>query len=64
MTPDACCYVCRSATGVCLTRWKCEHHLEARRNEDADDRARQTIRRPTEDQAIANVMREQRKGRT
>lgn len=61
MTPDNCCWACRSPTGVCLTRWQCEHHREAERAADANDRARQTVRRPTEDQAIRNITRQQRK---
>jgi hypothetical protein len=39
---------------------RCEHHVIARRTEDADEYARRTVRRPTEDQAIANIIRERR----
>lgn len=60
---DACCHVCRSQFGVCLTGYRCDHHVTARITEDADDRARQLYRNPTQDEAIANVMREQRKER-
>jgi hypothetical protein len=60
---DVCCFTCKGAYGICLTGYRCEHHVTTRRTEDADDKARRTVRRPTEDQAIANVMREKRKGR-
>lgn len=61
MNQDNCCSICRSQFGVCLTGYRCDHHAAARRSEDADDRARQTVRRPTEDQAIYNVMRSNRR---
>lgn len=60
---DVCCHLCKGAYGICLTGYTCWHHVEVRRTEDADDKARRTVRRPTEDQAIANVMRETRKER-
>jgi hypothetical protein len=60
---DVCCYVCRGAFGVCLTGYRCSHHVETRRTEDADDKARRLYNNPTQDKAIANVMREKRKGR-
>jgi hypothetical protein len=60
---DTCCHLCRGAYGICLTGYRCDHHVRARITEDADDKARRTVRRPTEDQAIANVMRERRTGR-
>lgn len=64
MSRDVCCFICRGAHGICLTRGTCDHHIKARQQDEADDRARRTIRRPTEDKAIANVMRaSQRKGR-
>lgn len=64
MKLDACCFLCRGAHGICLTRRTCDHHVQARAQDEADDRARRTIRRPTEDKALNNVMREQkRKGR-
>jgi hypothetical protein len=60
---DSCCFACKSAFGICLTGYRCDHHVEARRTEDADDHARRLYRNPTQDEAIANVMREQRKER-
>lgn len=62
MTPtktDACCYLCKSPSGVCLTRFRCDHHVEARQEQDREDRGR-TIgyRDPTGAQAVNNVMRE------
>jgi len=60
---DTCCHVCRSQFGVCLTGYRCEHHISARITEDADDRARRLYNNPTQDQAIENVMREKRRRR-
>jgi hypothetical protein len=60
---DACCHVCRSTFGVCLTGYRCGHHIETRRTEDADDRARRLYNNPTQDIAIANVMRGNRRER-
>jgi len=54
---NPCCWACRSPTGVCLSRWTCEHHVEAERTENANDQARKTYNNPTQDRAIANVMR-------
>ena len=59
---DTCCHVCRSQFGVCLTGYRCEHHISARITADADDRARRLYNNPTQDQAIENVMREKRRG--
>ena len=61
MNSDVCCWACRSPTGVCLTRRTCEHHLKAERAENADDQARKLYNNPTQDRAIANVMRSQRR---
>lgn len=61
MNADNCCFLCRGAHGICLTRGTCDHHVKARQQDEADDRARRTIRRPTEDKAIANVMRASRR---
>lgn len=57
---DNCCYLCRGAFGVCLTGYRCEHHITARRTEDADDHARRLYRNPTQDEALANIERERR----
>ena len=54
---DPCCYLCKSAHGVCLTRGQCEHHKVAQAQDEADARARRTYRNPTEEQAIRNIMR-------
>lgn len=64
MNSDNCCFLCKGAHGICLARGTCEHHIKARQQDEANDRARRTIRRPTEDKAIANVMRsDRRKGK-
>lgn len=57
---DNCCALCKGPHGICLSRHSCQHHKEAQAQDDANHRARQTVRRPTEDQAIANVMRDRR----
>lgn len=57
---DICCYTCRSQFGICLTGYRCDHHVAARITEDADDHARRLYRNPTQDEAIANVMRDRR----
>lgn len=62
MTSDPCCALCKSAMGICLSRHSCAHHLEAQAQDDANHRARRTIRDPTGDEAIRNITRE-RKGR-
>ncbi|UYL86657.1 hypothetical protein SEA_RADFAD_79 [Arthrobacter phage RadFad] len=54
---DPCCYLCKGAHGICLTRGLCDHHKIAQAQDEADSRARRTYRNPTEDQAIRNVMR-------
>lgn len=59
MTPDPCCYLCRTPYGCALRH--CEHHKIAQAQDDANHKARQTVRRPTEDKAIANVMRERKR---
>jgi hypothetical protein len=53
---DRCCFTCKGAYGICLTGYRCEHHVAARRTEDADDYARRLYRNPTQDEAIRNVM--------
>jgi hypothetical protein len=54
---DPCCFLCRGAHGICLSRGQCEHHKLAQAQDEADARARRTYRNPTEDKAIRNVMR-------
>ena len=59
MIPDGCCHMCRSATGVCLTRFTCDHHQEARRQQDAADNHKTiSYRDPTGEQAAARVDRQ------
>jgi hypothetical protein len=58
---DACCHLCKGAHGICLTRFQCEHHKEADRQDDHNHRARQLYYNPTADEAINNVMRERKK---
>lgn len=64
MKQDVCCWACRTPFGCGMP--SCEHHQEYAAQEEADAKARRVVRRPTEDKAIANIMREQRrkKGRT
>ena len=59
MSQDVCCWACKTPYGC--GRPTCEHHREFAKQDDADDRARRTVRRPTEDKAIANVMRSSRR---
>lgn len=54
---DPCCYLCKGAHGICLTRGLCDHHKLAQAQDEADSRARRTYRNPTEEQALRNVMR-------
>jgi len=58
-TSTSCCWLCRGPHGLCLNH-RCEHHVAADKQDEANERARRTVRRPTEDQAIHNVMRAQR----
>lgn len=58
---DACCHLCKGAHGICLTRYGCEHHREADRQDDANHRARKLYNNPTADEAIGNVMRERKR---
>jgi hypothetical protein len=60
MIRDNCCGLCRSATGVCLTRLQCDHHKKARRLQDAEDNRQPGYRDPTARTAVNNVMRSQR----
>lgn len=64
MIPDPCCFACKSSTGICLTRFQCEHHKEADRRDEANHRARKTHRDPTGDRAAARADRARKKGRT
>lgn len=57
MTPDVCCVLCKGAHGICLSRYQCDHHKQAQKQDDANHRARQLYRNPTQDQALNNVMR-------
>lgn len=58
MMQDPCCGACESKTGVCLTLHRCYHHKQAQKQLSADDRARETYRNPTADQAIARADRQ------
>ena len=60
---DPCCFACRTPSGICLTAFTCAHHREAEAQDEANARARRTHRSPTEDQAIANIMRAQKQKR-
>lgn len=57
---DPCCFTCKGAHGICLTRGLCDHHVLARAQDDANHRARRTHRDPTGDAAVANAMRDRR----
>ena len=57
---DPCCWACRSPTGVCLARYACEHHRVAEAQDEARHQAGRTIRDPTGDTAIRNIMRGKR----
>lgn len=61
MTPDPCCILCRHVSGICLSRHTCDHHKDAQKQDDANHRARTTVRRPTEAAAINNIMRATRR---
>ena len=54
---DPCCFLCKGAHGICLSRGQCEHHKLAQAQDEADARARRTHRDPTADQAIRNATR-------
>lgn len=58
MKTDVCCFLCRSQYGCMNSR--CDHHVAARIEEDANDRARKLYSNPTQDQATANIEREER----
>lgn len=60
---DNCCFACRGSHGICLSRGTCDHHVKARAQDDANHRARRTIRDPTGDAAVAAVMRSTRETR-
>lgn len=53
---DPCCALCKGPHDICLSRHSCQHHKIAQAQDDANHQARQTVRRPTEDQAIRNIM--------
>jgi len=55
---DRCCHLCRSHTGICLTRFQCDHHQAFADQEERDHRARRTYLDTTADQAIANADRD------
>ena len=60
MNTDSCCWACRSPTGVCLSRRTCEHHIIAEAQDEARHRATRQYRDPTGDQAVNNIMRNQK----
>jgi hypothetical protein len=53
---DACCALCRTPSGVCASKYACEHHRVYEAQDEADSRARRTYNNPTQDRAIRNVM--------
>ena len=62
MSQDNCCFLCRGAMGICLTRHSCDHHREAAKQDEADAKARRTHRDPVADLAIYRADRS-RKGK-
>ena len=63
MIADACCALCKGPHGICLSKHACQHHKDAQKQDDANHRARQLYRDPVGNEAVANVMREKRKGK-
>ena len=61
MNADLCCWACKSPTGVCLSRYACEHHRVAEAQDAAIHQSTRQYRDPTGDQAVNNIMRKQRK---
>lgn len=57
---DPCCTLCKGPHGICLSRHTCQHHKIADAQDEANHRARRTIRDPTANQAIANAMKDKR----
>ena len=57
---DPCCWACKSGTGICLTRFQCDHHKQADAQDEQNHRARRTHTDRTAEQAIANIMQQQR----
>lgn len=63
-TSDSCCFICRSGTGICLTKYQCDHHREARREQDEEDRNYNLgYSDPTGNAAVRNAMRAQRRAK-
>ena len=60
---DPCCILCSHVTGICRSRYACQHHKDAQKQDDANHRARLTVRDPTGNAAVGNIMRERRKER-
>jgi hypothetical protein len=58
MTDDKCCFVCRTPSGVCATKYRCDHHVAAR---SEMERAVTVYSDPTGERAVGNVMREQKR---
>ena len=56
-----CCALCRTPSGVCASKYACEHHRVYDAQEEANHRARSSRRDPTATQAINNVMKERRR---
>jgi len=54
---DPCCFICRGPHDICLSRGTCGHHVKARAQDDANHKARQTVRDPTGETAVRNIMR-------
>jgi len=57
---DNCCALCRGPHGICLSRHACQHHKDAQAQDDANHRATRTVRDPTGEAAVRNIMRSAR----
>jgi transposase-like protein len=53
---DNCCAACKGAHGICLSRYTCNHHLEADAQDEINHRTRQTYSDPTANAAIRAAM--------
>lgn len=57
---DPCCALCKGPHGICLSKHACHQHKVAQKQDDANHRARRTVRDPTGDAAVASLMRANR----
>lgn len=56
---DPCCFMCSTPSGVCASRYRCQHHIDVRREQDRADRGTSIgYSDPTGWTAVNNVMKE------